>query len=189
VVLFAIAFVRAMSLLTATPVVGQAVVFNRRAACALFLVALAYAIAALLKKSGTDRGWLATTSILAAQLLTLLWLTSEIRAYWSARQEALTRELMLSVTWAAYATVLVVVGLRRRFAPLRIFAMVVLAITIVKVFVVDLAQLQRVYRVASVVGLGVMLLLTSYLYQKSRGGTPLGSSAADGDENGAAGVQ
>jgi uncharacterized membrane protein len=189
VVLFAIAFVRAMSLLTATPVVGQAVVFNRRAACALFLVALAYAIAALLKKSGADRGWLATTSILAAQLLTLLWLTSEIRAYWSARQEALTRELMLSVTWAAYATVLVVVGLRRRFAPLRIFAMVVLAITIVKVFVVDLAQLQRVYRVASVVGLGVMLLLTSYLYQKSRGGTPLGSSGADGDENGAAGVQ
>jgi len=93
---------------------------------------------------------------------------------------------MLSVTWAAYATILVVVGLRRSLPPLRIFAMVVLAITIVKVFTVDLAQLQRVYRVASVLGLGVMLLLTSYLYQKSRTGTRLGSSAADGDESGAA---
>jgi uncharacterized membrane protein len=166
--LFAIAFVRAMSLLTAPPIVGQSVVFNRRAACAVFLIALAYGIAALLGRAGVTRG-LRTTSILAAQLLTLLWLTSEIRGYWSAMQAALSRELMLSVTWAAYATVLVVVGLRRRFAPLRIFAMVVLAITIVKVFAVDLAQLQRVYRVASVLGLGVMLLLTSYLYQKSRG--------------------
>jgi uncharacterized membrane protein len=124
-----------------------------------------------------------TTAILAAQALTLLWLTSEIRAYWSTLQAALTRELMLSVTWAAYATILVVVGLRRRFAPLRIFAIVVLAMTIVKVFAVDLAQLQRVYRVVSVLGLGIMLLLTSYLYQKSRSSTRIDAS---GDETGTA---
>jgi len=86
------------------------------------------------------------------------------------------------VTWAAYATTLVVVGLRRQFAPLRIFAMVVLALTIAKVFTVDLAQLQRVYRVASMLGLGVMLLLTSYLYQKSRAGTRIGSPEPNGDE-------
>lgn len=186
IALFAIAFIRAVSLLTEPPIANQAVVFNRRAACAVFLVGLAYGIAALLKRAGAGRGWLRTTSILGAQLLTLLWLTSEIRAYWSTMQAALTRELMLSVTWAAYATALIVVGLRRRFAPLRIFAMVVLAITIVKVFVVDLAQLQRVYRVASVLGLGVMLLLTSYLYQRSRSGTRLGSPAADGDQSGTA---
>jgi uncharacterized membrane protein len=185
VTLFGIAFVRAVSLLTEPPIVGQTPVFNRRAACAVFLIALAYGTAALLKRSGAG-GPLRTTAILAAQFLTLLGLTSEIRAYWSAFEAALTRELMLSVTWAAYATILVVVGLRRSVAPLRIFAMVVLAITIVKVFTVDLAQLQRVYRVASVLGLGVMLLLTSYLYQKSRTGTRLGSSAADGDESGAA---
>ena len=44
--------------------------------------------------------------------------------------------------------------------------MTVFVITIVKVFAIDLAQLDRLYRVLSVIGLGVTLLLTSYLYQK-----------------------
>jgi uncharacterized membrane protein len=74
--------------------------------------------------------------------------------------------MMLSITSAAYATLLVVVGLWRRQAPLRNFAMVVFAVTIVKVFAVDLAELDRIDRVLSVIGLGVMLLLTSFLYQR-----------------------
>ena len=61
---------------------------------------------------------------------------------------------------------LILVGLRRNYAPIRYFAMTVFVITIVKVFAIDLAQLDRLYRVLSVIGLGVMLLLTSYLYQK-----------------------
>src|SRR5215475_4054752 len=48
--------------------------------------------------------------------------------------------------------------------------MAVFAVTIVKVFVVDLAALDRIYRVLSVIGLGVTLLLTSYLYQRNQPG-------------------
>jgi uncharacterized membrane protein len=44
--------------------------------------------------------------------------------------------------------------------------MMVFVVTIVKVFAIDLAELERIYRVMSVIGLGVALLLTSYLYQK-----------------------
>jgi len=62
--------------------------------------------------------------------------------------------------------VLIAVGLRRHYAPLRYFAITVFAITIVKVFGVDLAELDRLYRVLSVGGLGVALLLASYLYQR-----------------------
>jgi len=36
------------------------------------------------------------------------------------------------------------------------------------VFFVDLAELDRIYRVMSVIGLGILLLLTSWLYQRSR---------------------
>jgi uncharacterized membrane protein len=186
-VLFAIAFARAVFLLTAVPIVGQHVLFNPRAACAVFLAAVAYVIAWLHRTGDSrDAAGIRAAFVLLAQVLTLLWLTSEIRTYWSRTNDTLTRQLMLSVTWAAYGTVLVVIGLRRRFAPLRIFAMVVLAITIAKVFVVDLAQLQRVYRVVSMLGLGIMLLLTSYLYQRSRAGTRLGMPQSDGDESGPA---
>ena len=38
-----------------------------------------------------------------------------------------------------------------------------------KVFAIDLAELDEVYRVFSIVGLGVMLLVTSYLYHRFRG--------------------
>jgi uncharacterized membrane protein len=48
------------------------------------------------------------------------------------------------------------------------------------VFFADLAQLQRIYRVLSIMGLGVLLLLTSYLYQRMRG-TGLGDDRADED--------
>jgi uncharacterized membrane protein len=44
--------------------------------------------------------------------------------------------------------------------------MAVFAVTIVKVFAIDLAELDRIYRVLSIIGLGLTLLLTSYLYQK-----------------------
>jgi uncharacterized membrane protein len=47
--------------------------------------------------------------------------------------------------------------------------MVVFAITIVKVFAFDMADLQRIYRVGSVIALGVLLLLTSYLYCRPKG--------------------
>ena len=46
--------------------------------------------------------------------------------------------------------------------------MVLFALTIGKVFLVDMAELERVYRVLSIIGLGVMLLATSYLYQRFR---------------------
>jgi uncharacterized membrane protein len=75
---------------------------------------------------------------------------------------------MVSVTWGVYATVLIVIGLRRRYAPIRYLAMIVFAITIVKVFALDLSELDRIYRISSVLGLGILLLLTSYLYSRSK---------------------
>jgi uncharacterized membrane protein len=64
--------------------------------------------------------------------------------------------------------VLIVIGLQRRYAPIRYVAMLVFGATIVKVFAFDMAQLERIYRVSSVIGLGLLLLLTSYLYSRSR---------------------
>jgi uncharacterized membrane protein len=106
-------------------------------------------------------------------------LTSEITAFWQLRELVgrssalsrsghLAREVMLSITWSVYATLSIVVGLRRQYAPIRYFAIAVFGITILKVFMVDLAALERIYRVLSIIGLGVLLLMSSYLYQRSR---------------------
>jgi uncharacterized membrane protein len=117
----------------------------------------------------------ATPFVIVANVLTLMLLTTEINAYWYVRSLAtsettnhLGRQLTLSISWALYATGLIIVGLWRQFAPIRYLAMAVFAVTIVKVFFFDLAELEQIYRVVSVIGLGVMLLVTSYLYNRPR---------------------
>jgi len=74
--------------------------------------------------------------------------------------------------WALYATLLIVIGLGRDYAPIRYFAILLFALTTMKVFFVDMAHLERIYRILSVIGLGIALLVTSYLYQRVRG-TPV----------------
>jgi uncharacterized membrane protein len=43
-----------------------------------------------------------------------------------------------------------------------------LGVTIIKVFVVDLAGLDRIYRIVSFIILGAILLTVSFLYQRAQ---------------------
>ena len=100
-------------------------------------------------------------------MLILSTMSSEIVSYWnSAGGTQFGREVTLSLAWAISATVIVVIGLWRRYSPIRRLAIVVFGLTTLKAFTVDLALLDSLYRVASVLGLGVTLLVTSYLYQR-----------------------
>ncbi len=84
----------------------------------------------------------------------------------AAGATGLARQVTLSIAWAAYAVVLLVAGIARRYPPVRYLAILLFAITIGKVFFVDLARLDRFYLISSVVGLGLLLLVASYLYQR-----------------------
>jgi hypothetical protein len=169
VVLFSIAIGRAMSLLAAERAVNEAVLLNPRAACAALVAAFSYLLAWLHYRDADapDREIAIGAGLITAQVMTLALLTSEISAYWAVRGGHFAREVMMSVTWGIYATALIVIGLHRKYAPIRYFAMLVFGVTIFKVFALDMAELDRIYRVSSVIGLGVLLLLTSYLYNRS----------------------
>jgi uncharacterized membrane protein len=168
--LFFIAIGRTADLLAGAPPIDQVPLINARTACALFVIALCYALAWLhhLREDSTERSVHVAAGLVAAQLVTVMLITSEIDAYWSARADALTRELAKSVAWAVFATLLIVIGLRRNYAPIRYFAILLFALTIAKVSFVDMAHLERVYRILSIIGLGITLLVTSYLYQRTR---------------------
>jgi uncharacterized membrane protein len=152
------------------------VMANPRLVASAALVGALYWFVALSRREPVAMGGtlIRTGLVLAANALTLLFLTSEITAFWQVHdaehlgrtEGLLARGATLSLAWAAYATAAIVVGIRRRYAPIRYFAILLFAITILKVFVVDMAELERVYRIVSVIGLGVMLLATSYLYQR-----------------------
>jgi uncharacterized membrane protein len=156
-------------------------IVNARLVASAFAIAMMYGLARLHRLLGEQHGLdsVARAALLiAANGLTLTLITSEMSAYWYVRDakraivdsmavnSEFSRQAMTSVIWAVYATILIVVGLWRRYAPIRYFAIGVFGLSIVKVFVVDLAELDRVYRIASIIGLGVTLLTTSYLYQR-----------------------
>ena len=46
--------------------------------------------------------------------------------------------------------------------------MSILGLLVLKVFVLDMQELERGYRIASFVGVGLLLLLISVLYQRER---------------------
>jgi uncharacterized membrane protein len=60
------------------------------------------------------------------------------------------------------------VGLRRDVRGVRLGALALLMVTVGKVFLYDLATLTSVYRVASFVGLGLLLLAGAFSWQRMR---------------------
>lgn len=76
-------------------------------------------------------------------------------------------QMALSVLWAAYAAILAAVGFIRRSGSLRWAALILFALTIVKAMLVDIAQLEQLYRIIVFFVLGVLLLLVAWGYHKA----------------------
>lgn len=165
-------------------------ILNPHALTGLFVVAIMGWVAWLSGREGAGRRLPGARDalIVSANLLALGVLSAEVYQYFdhrawstgvgagggrSAAIEAeaetnahLSRELSLSLLWALYAVGMVFAGIKRRYRPIRYFAILLFGFTILKVFTVDLATLDRVSKMLSVMGLGVLLLLASYLYQR-----------------------
>lgn len=115
------------------------------------------------------------TPLVLTSLCALVWVISaEIVYHFSFRAHmgmvSSEREslLTLSLVWALYSGLVIAVGFLARFKPMRLLGITLLAITIGKVFVVDLTTLEKGYRIAAFVGLGILVLAISLLYQKRR---------------------
>jgi uncharacterized membrane protein len=77
-------------------------------------------------------------------------------------------QLLLSAFWSATGVAAVVAGLVADRRRLRLGGLGLLGIAIFKVFLVDLATLESIYRVGSFVGLGLLLIGCAFAYQRVR---------------------
>jgi uncharacterized membrane protein len=141
------------------------ILLNARAITGLYVVALLYFAA--WKGEALERAAL----VISSSVLTVIVISTEIISFWNLRSEIadarVAREMMLSASWVAYAAVLVVLGMRRKYAPIRYFAIVLFGIALLKVFFVDLETLGGIYRVAGFLVVGLILLVVSFLYQRN----------------------
>jgi uncharacterized membrane protein len=85
-----------------------------------------------------------------------------------ARRIAWRLQVGLSILWTLYGAGVLAWGFVRKSSPIRFAALAVLGGVILKVFLIDLSELQTVYRILSFLVLGVVLLGVSFLYQKLR---------------------
>ena len=74
--------------------------------------------------------------------------------------------LSLSVLWAIYAAVLIVLGIVRRDRYVRLAGLGLLAVPVIKLFAYDAFELEQVYRVVAFIGLGALLVIGGFLYQR-----------------------
>ena len=117
--------------------------------------------------------------VVLANFLILFFMTTEVSQYFERdydqienrglRREVRSRmQLAISGLWGIYSIILVSIGILRRFRSIRIMAIVLFVVTILKVFLSDLQQMEKIYRIVASIGLGVLLLAVSMMYQKYR---------------------
>ena len=76
------------------------------------------------------------------------------------------RDMTYSIAWASFAFGLLIIGIRKKYAAARYGSLLLLGCTLVKLFLHDLANLKSLYRVGALMGVAVILILASYLYQR-----------------------
>jgi uncharacterized membrane protein len=162
-------------------------IFNLRMATYTVAVAVLAAVAWYASRRTDDLGrTLAAVAVVALNALALIALSHEVTDYYARQMTALQpargqwipayssewrrvrieEEFSYSALWMAYGAMLMVVGFIRRSAFVRWQALLLIAVTIAKVFIYDVSQLDRGYRIVSFIVLGVLLLAISFVYQR-----------------------
>jgi uncharacterized membrane protein len=131
----------------------------------------------------------AAVSVVALNLLALRGLSLEVSSYYAQEmtkvqprvlqwnqddlidasnwhRAKIARDFTYSALWMAYGAMLMLVGFWRRSAFVRWQALALIAFTIGKVFLYDVSELDRGYRIVSFIVLGALLLAISFVYQR-----------------------
>jgi uncharacterized membrane protein len=162
-------------------------IFNLRMATYAVAVVVLGAVAWYAARRSDEAGrMVAAVAVVALNALALIALSHEVADYYSRQMTAIQpvrgrwtpayandwrriqieRDFTYSALWMAYGAMLMVVGFLRRSAFVRWQALLLIAATIFKVFVYDVSQLDRGYRIVSFIILGVLLLAISFVYQR-----------------------
>jgi uncharacterized membrane protein len=94
--------------------------------------------------------------LLSSELLNILELNGLSNGY----------KLGLSILWGCYALLLISLGLWKKKKYLRVGAIVLFAITLIKLFAYDISSLDTISKTIVFVSLGALLLIISFLYNK-----------------------
>jgi uncharacterized membrane protein len=160
------------------------------------LLLLAYALPAVLALllsyavAGRRRPAYANTIAAGALVLALTYVTFEIRRLYhgpvlSRGETSGAEQYTYSIAWLAFGVILLGIGIFFNSQRARLASTAVIALTILKAFLIDMSTLTGVYRALSFMCLGLVLVAIGWLYQRilfrrqtpaSEGGVPVQAS-------------
>lgn len=100
----------------------------------------------------------------------VLWFagSQEVVGRYAGSDMVNARNLLLSLWWMVYASVLMVVGGLPLLRMIRRVATVLFGLTVLKVFLYDVRALDLEFRVVSFIVLGIILLVVAFYYQRHK---------------------
>ena len=111
--------------------------------------------------------------LVTANFLTVWILSAEVIATvdsdivdMSREAEPHVKSLSLSLLWGLYASVMLIIGIVRRWQPVRLGGLALLTIPVAKLFVWDTFKLDQGYNIVAYFSLGFILLAGGLLYQR-----------------------
>jgi len=139
---------------------------------ARFLTFLTAAVALFVSARWIGTGVMAVAPYVAGHFV-LLWALALETLGWAERSTpsvnlASVETVSLTILLAAYGVVLVSLGVLTHVGINRILGLGLLAVSVLKLYLYDEWQLQKLFRVVAFSVLGVVLLATSYLYSRYR---------------------
>jgi uncharacterized membrane protein len=132
---------------------------------ALLALLLSYAVA------GQRPAEYGNTIAAAALILALSYVTLEIRRLYhgpilAGGATTGAEQYSYSIAWLVFGVVLLGIGILVNSQRARLASAVVIALTILKAFLIDMSQLTGIYRALSFMCLGVVLVAIGWLYQR-----------------------
>lgn len=99
--------------------------------------------------------------------LSVLWIASSELIHWmNIYHSEQSYKLGLSILWGVYSLFLIVLGIAKKRKTLRVGAIALFAVTLIKLFFYDISHLNTLSKTIVFVSLGVLLLIISFLYNK-----------------------
>ena len=97
----------------------------------------------------------------------ILWVVSSELINWMDIAESnQSYKLGLSILWGVYSLLLIALGIWKNKKHLRIVAIALFAVTLIKLFLFDISHLDTIAKTILFVSLGILLLIISFLYNK-----------------------
>ena len=93
-------------------------------------------------------------------------LTTFMQLGMGVEMKSLAHKVGYSILWGVYSLLLIGFGFWKKSSQLRIAAIILFGVTLLKVFLIDLEHISTVSRMVVFIALGILMLLISYLYQR-----------------------